>query len=62
MLSQTALDLGALGGKIIGAGGGGFLLLNVRVKDQYEFRQNFVLKELPFNLSQYGSRVIFNSL
>ena len=61
-LYQTALDLGALGGKIIGAGGGGFLLLVVRVKDQYEFRQNFSLKELPFRLSQYGSRVIFNSL
>ena len=61
-LYQTALTLGALGGKIIGAGGGGFLLLNVRVKDQYEFRQNFSLKELPFRLSKYGSRVIFNTL
>ena len=59
---QTALNLGALGGKIIGAGGGGFLLLNIRVKDQYEFRQNFSLKELPFRLYKYGSRVIFNSL
>ena len=62
ILYKTALDLGALGGKIIGAGGGGFLLLVVRVKDQYEFKQNFSLKELPFRLSQYGSRVIFNSL
>ena len=62
MMYQMALSLGALGGKIIGAGGGGFLLLVVRVKDQYEFRQNFSLRELPFNLSKYGSRVIFNSL
>ena len=62
LLYKTAIDLGALGGKIIGAGGGGFLLLVVKVKDQYELRQNFSLKELPFRLSHYGSRVIFNSL
>jgi len=59
---QTAMSLGALGGKIIGAGGGGFLLVVVPVKDQYEFRKYFSLKELPFHLSRHGSKVIFNSL
>lgn len=62
MLYKTALDLGALGGKIIGAGGGGFLLLVVRPENQREFRKFFFLKELPFRLSKYGSRVIFNTL
>lgn len=62
MMYETALDLGALGGKIIGAGGGGFLLLLVHPEDQYDFRKCFSLKELPFNLSKYGSRVIFNTL
>jgi len=57
---QTALNLGSLGGKIVGAGGGGFLLLSVPPRIQEEFRKKFPLQELPFRVSQYGSRVIFN--
>ena len=58
---QVALAAGALGGKIAGAGGGGFLLLYC----PYEYREKVrtalrKLKELPFQLEPDGSKVIFN--
>lgn len=55
-----ALDLGALGGKIVGAGGGGFLLLVVPEEKKKDIR-GLGFRELRFNLSRYGSRVIFNT-
>jgi D-glycero-alpha-D-manno-heptose-7-phosphate kinase len=56
---QTALDAGAIGGKILGAGGGGFLLLFVRPENQSKVRD--ALKHLihvPFNFDDSGSRVV----
>ena len=58
---QAALAAGALGGKIAGAGGGGFLLLYC----PYEYREKVRaalhnLKELPFQLEPGGSKIIFN--
>jgi len=53
-----ALRLGAFGGKIVGAGGGGFLLLVVTPEYKKEVR-GLGYRELPFRLSKYGSRVIF---
>lgn len=57
---QRALEAGALGGKVTGAGGGGFLLLYV----QNSMREHITevlseLRELPFALEPEGSRVIF---
>lgn len=58
---QAALDAGALGGKITGAGGGGFLLLYVCHENQQAVRQALShLVELPFQLEDFGSKVIFN--
>ncbi len=58
---QTAMDAGALGGKICGAGGGGFLLLYVPKDKQDKVRASMNhYRELPFMLDKYGSRVIFN--
>ena len=53
------LKAGALGGKIVGAGGGGFLLITVTPEYQKEVRQ-LGYRELVFKLSKFGSRVIFN--
>lgn len=58
---KLAKNAGALGGKIVGAGGGGFLLLVVPHKKQRAVRQALALRELPFKGTYYGSRVIFNS-
>jgi len=57
----AARKAGAIGGKITGAGGGGFLLLYCPYGHQEQVREALHgLKELPFNIGQDGSKVIFN--
>jgi len=52
---------GALGGKILGSGGGGFLLLYCPKLRQDKVQKALRgLRELPFYLEQDGSKVIFN--
>ncbi len=59
---QQALDAGALGGKISGAGGGGFLLLYVPREKQNAVRKALnQYRELPFFLEHHGSKIIFNT-
>ncbi|HMN60005.1 MAG TPA: GHMP kinase [Anaerolinea sp.] len=58
---RLAKEAGALGGKITGAGGGGFLLLYCPREKQDCVREALRdLKELPFRLERDGSKVIFN--
>ncbi len=58
---QTARGAGAIGGKIAGAGGGGFLLLYVPFEHQNKVRTKLIgLQELPFRLEADGTKVIFN--
>ncbi len=60
-LYDTARRAGALGGKIAGAGGGGFLMLYCPPERQEHLRRQLShLRELPFNLGQDGSKVIFD--
>jgi len=57
----TARRAGALGGKITGAGGGGFLLLYCPREKQYKLREALSpLPELGFHLEPDGTKVIFN--
>jgi D-glycero-alpha-D-manno-heptose-7-phosphate kinase len=59
---NKAIDAGALGGKITGSGGGGFLLLYCPLEKQDEVREALLdLRELPFRLTKTGSKVIFNT-
>ncbi|MEO7716871.1 MAG: GHMP kinase [Capsulimonas sp.] len=61
-LYESALDAGATGGKIAGAGGGGFLLLHCPADRQQSVRQALSgLKELPFSLERDGAKVILNA-
>jgi D-glycero-alpha-D-manno-heptose-7-phosphate kinase len=61
LLYEKALAAGALGGKVAGAGGGGFLLLYVPREKQNSVREQLGnLRELPFTLEPDGSKVIFN--
>lgn len=61
-LYERALSAGALGGKIAGAGGGGFLLLLCPVQNQRRVREELAdLRDLPFHLEPDGSKVIFNN-
>ena len=60
-LYERARRAGALGGKITGAGGGGFLLLHVPVERQEAVRRALCeLQELPCGMERDGSKVIFN--
>lgn len=60
---EKALNAGAIGGKICGAGGGGFLLLYVPKEKQNDVRETLNgYRELPFILEKYGSRIIFNQM
>jgi len=56
----AAYRAGALGGKIAGAGGGGFLLLYCPLEAQEAVRSALShLRELPFALERDGCCVIF---
>jgi len=58
---EKGIETGALGGKICGAGGGGFLLLYVPREAQNKVRNALQeYRELPFFLERYGSKIIFN--
>ena len=58
---ETARRAGAIGGKLTGAGGGGFLLLYVPYECQNKVRAALHgLQELPFRLEADGTKVIFN--
>jgi D-glycero-alpha-D-manno-heptose-7-phosphate kinase len=58
---DTARKAGAIGGKISGAGGGGFLLLYVPQGQQEPVRDALKdFQEYPFKLGQDGSKVIFD--
>ena len=59
---ETARTAGAVGGKITGAGGGGFLLLFVPLEKQAAVRaalSSFLY--VPFTLNQSGSEIIFSN-
>jgi D-glycero-alpha-D-manno-heptose-7-phosphate kinase len=59
---KEALNAGALGGKICGAGAGGFLLLYVPKEFQNPVHEVMAgYRELPFFLERHGSKIIFNS-
>ncbi len=57
----AARNAGAIGGKLTGAGGGGFMLLFCPHEKQDAVREAMCeLQELPFSLEYDGSKVIFN--
>jgi D-glycero-alpha-D-manno-heptose-7-phosphate kinase len=58
---QVACEAGALGGKITGAGGGGFFLLYCPYEKRAAVRKALKhLREIPIRLETDGSKVIFN--
>lgn len=58
-LYQTAMQAGALGGKLLGAGGGGFLLFYVEPEKQAQVRKAMEkLLYVPFEFENGGTRVI----
>lgn len=57
---SKALDAGAMGGKILGAGGGGFLLLYVPFDKQNNVRNSLKdFKEVKFSFDEIGSQIVY---
>ena len=57
---NSAIAAGALGGKLLGAGGGGFFLFYCHADRQEALRAALKdLREIPFSMENQGSRVIF---
>ena len=60
-LYDRALRNGAVGGKLLGAGGGGFLLFYVRKEDQGSVMRSLSeLRHMPFRFDPLGSAVVYN--
>jgi len=60
---SEAMGAGAIGGKLTGAGGGGFLLLFVHPTDQKKVREKLnKLIYVPFKFEFSGSQIIFHDL
>ena len=58
---NLAMEGGALGAKISGAGGGGFLLVYCERDKQDNLRRSLrKFRELPFFLEKHGSKIIFD--
>lgn len=58
---EAAIHAGALGGKLLGAGGGGFLLFVVPPEKQADVRYALqYLQEFSFDFARDGSKTIFN--
>lgn len=57
---DSAISAGALGGKILGAGGGGFMLFYVPKEYQDRVRLKLSgLLEVPFEFEELGSKIIY---
>jgi D-glycero-alpha-D-manno-heptose-7-phosphate kinase len=56
-----ALEAGATGVKLTGAGGGGFLLVICPIERQRGVRQSLAdMREFPVKLDRFGSRIVLN--
>jgi D-glycero-alpha-D-manno-heptose-7-phosphate kinase len=54
---------GSLGGKLLGAGGGGFMLFYVPKRNQGYFKKKMKkYLNIPFRFSENGSEIIFNNM
>lgn len=57
---EAALRAGALGGKITGAGGGGFMLLFVPPQHQKKVRESLKTQiHVPFRIDNTGSQIVY---
>jgi D-glycero-alpha-D-manno-heptose-7-phosphate kinase len=57
---ERGIQAGALGGKLLGAGGGGFLLFFCEPHLQDRLREELAgMKEVPFSLDPQGSKIVY---
>ena len=57
---DNAMAAGATGGKLLGAGGGGFLMFYCDPEKQADLRESLSdMREVPFHLESQGTRVLY---
>lgn len=56
---ETAMSNGALGGKLLGAGGGGFLLFYCEPEKQEQLRVALKMRPFPFRFEKDGTSVVY---
>lgn len=57
---NTAIKSGALGGKLLGAGGGGFMLFYCEPKNQNTLIKKLgSLRNIPFKFENHGTRIVY---
>jgi len=56
---QKALEAGANGGKVLGQGGGGFMLFHAKPEFHQAVKKAVGLKSVPFRFSHCGTEVIY---
>ena len=59
---EYSIESGAIGGKIIGAGGGGVFMFYVPLRNQKKFRNKIVktgMREISWDIDNYGVKKIF---
>ncbi len=61
LIYEKAKKAGALGGKLLGAGGGGFLVFYVPKEKQEKVREAVQLMEVPFEFEDKGSEIVYQS-
>lgn len=59
---NRALQAGAVGGKLLGAGSGGFMLLYCPKEKQERVKQALGLRVVPFSFEPRGSHIIYNDM
>lgn len=61
-LYEEAKKQGALGGKLLGAGGGGFMLLYVPIRRQEKLKSMFSdYKFIPFSFEKSGTKILYEN-
>ena len=58
---STALEAGATGGKLLGAGGGGFIVFVVHPDKHSDVREALKLKQIKFKFENEGSQIVYDS-
>jgi D-glycero-alpha-D-manno-heptose-7-phosphate kinase len=61
-LYEYAIKNGALGGKLLGAGGGGFFLFYIKKEMKNSFLKNKKIVNIPFNFTNSGTEIVYKDL
>ena len=59
-LYNKGIQEGASGGKVLGAGGGGYILFYVPTKNQRNFINSFIKDIVNFEFESYGTKIVYN--